>query len=101
MQKKNGLSIVVEIVFNDISYPLQECDHHSLDVLSAGGEDALFPEQTNPLVNQHETLDVEFNSIEDMVSILLCLEPNLCVLDLTSTTNCHSIHFQYSKLETV
>ena len=99
-KNKNGLSVIVEIVLNDTSYPVQERDHHSLDVLSAGGEDAMLSEQTNPLVNQHETLDAEFNSIEDMVSIILCLKPNLYVLDLTSTTDCHSIHFQYSKLET-
>ena len=48
--------------------PVQERDHHSLDVLSAGGEDAQLSDEMLPLVNQHENLDVEFNSLEDMVS---------------------------------
>ena len=30
-------------------------------------------DQTNPLVNQHESLDAVFNCLEDMVSILLYL----------------------------
>ena len=43
-KNKNGLSVVVEIVLNDISCPVQERDHHSLDVISADGEDALLSE---------------------------------------------------------
>ena len=63
----------VEIVLNNISYSVQERDHQSLDVLSAGGEGAQVTDQTNPLVNQHESLDAVFNCLEDMVSILLYL----------------------------
>ena len=92
--------LVFYIVLNNIFYPVQERDHHSRDVLSAGGEGAQVPDQMNPLVNQHENLDMEFNSIEDMVSIPFYLEPNILVLDLDSTTNFHSIHFQYNKRKT-
>ena len=52
---------------------MQERDHQSFDVLSAGGEGAQVTDQTNPLVNQHESLDAVFNCLEDMVSILLYL----------------------------
>ena len=48
---KNRLSVVVEIVLNHISYSVQERDHQSLDVLSAGGEGAQVTDQTDPLVN--------------------------------------------------
>ena len=64
------------IVLNNIFYPVQERDHHSRGVLSAGGEGVLESEQTNPLVNQFENLDVEFNSLEDMVSIVYLTEMN-------------------------
>ena len=69
----NRLSLVFEIVLNDVFYPIQELHNQSLDDLCAGGEVAQVTGQTNPLVNQHESLDAVFNCLEDMVSILCTL----------------------------
>ena len=83
--------MVVGIVLNNTSYPIKELHHQSLGVLSAGGEGAQVSEQTNPLVNQHESLDAVFNCLEDMVSILLYLmrtKFNVFVLTL-DFDSCH------------
>ena len=85
--------MVVGIVLNNTSYPIKELHHQSLGVLSAGGEAAQMSEQTNPLVNQHETLDAVFNCLEDMVSILLYLmRINLTYIGLVLSLNLDSFH---------
>ncbi len=93
-----GPSLVFEKVANNVFYAVQERDHHSFDVLSAGGEDAQMFEEMLPLMNQHENLDVEFNSLEDMVSICIHYK-NQFVIFWTLTKNFYLNRFQYRILE--
>ena len=93
-----GPSLVFKKVANNVFYAVQERDHHSFDVLSAGGEDAQMFEEMLPLMNQHENLDVEFNSLEDMVSICIHYK-NQFVIFWTLTKNFYLNRFQYRSLE--